>query len=131
VPTVLLADNDRAVSALLTEILAHAGFAVVHAHDGEQARAMARQPGLDVVVCDLDMPRMSGLEVLESMQGLAAVPPVVVISGYLDHGIMQRLTSLPYVRDVLRKPFDLLAFAARIRQLATSAAPDGAARSAM
>lgn len=116
--TVLIADNDRAVSALLTEILVHAGLAVQHAYDGEAARALVRQPGLAVVVCDLDMPRASGLEVIDSMADLEAPPPVVVISGYLDRDIVQRLTSRAYVRDVLRKPFDLLAFAARIRQLA-------------
>lgn len=124
---VLIADNDRAVSALLTEILVHAGLAVQHAYDGDAARAMVRLPGLAVVVCDLDMPRLSGIDVIESMGDLAPPPPVVVISGYLDHDITQRLTRLAYVRDVLRKPFDLLAFAARIRQLATPGASERAA----
>lgn len=116
--TVLLADNDRAVSALLTEILTRTGLAVAHAYDGDTARAMVRQPGLRAIVCDLDMPRTSGLEVLESMVDLCAAPPVVVISGYLDASIHERLRRLPFVREVLAKPFDLLAFAARIRQLA-------------
>ncbi len=116
--TVLLADNDRAVSALLTEILQHAGLAVVHAYDGEAARAMARDPAVAVVVCDLDMPKLSGAEVIASMADLPSPPAVVVISGYVDGSLQQRLGALPFVRDVLRKPFDLLAFAARVRQLA-------------
>ena len=123
---VLIADNDRAVSALLTEILERSGLVAEHAYDGEVARTMVRQAGLRVVVCDLDMPRASGLEVLESMRDLPCPPAVVVISGYLDAAISKRLAALPFVRDVLRKPFDLLAFAARIRQLAASDTAEGA-----
>lgn len=125
-PTVLIADNDRAVSALLTEILAHGGLVVQHAYDGDAARAMVRLPDLAVVVCDLDMPRVSGIDVIESMADLASPPPVVVISGYLDQDITARLARLPFVRDVLRKPFDLLAFAARIQELAAPGAGERA-----
>ena len=118
VTDVLIADNDGAISALLTEVLARSGLTVAHAFDGESARARVREPGLRVVVCDLDMPRASGLEVIESMADLEPVPPTVVISGFLDASITDRLARLSHVRAVLRKPFDLLAFAARVQQLA-------------
>ncbi len=120
VTAVLIADNDCAVSALLTEILVRIGLSPVHAFDGDTARIMARQPGLRVIVCDLDMPRVSGLEVLESLRDLANPPRAVVVSGYLDAEVQERLGKLPFVCDVLRKPFDLLAFAERVRQLATA-----------
>lgn len=115
---VLIADNDVAVSALLAEILMRSGLAVQQVFDGEAARARVREPWVRVLVCDLDMPRASGLEVLESMVDLPQAPPAVVISGYLDGAIVDRLSRLPHVREVLRKPFDLLAFAARVRDLA-------------
>lgn len=121
---VLIADNDRAVSALLTEILARTGLSVEHAYDGEAAQEMVRRGSYGVLVCDLDMPRASGLEVLESLRDLASPPAVVVISGYLDGEVAQRLGALPFVREVLRKPFDLLAFAGRIRALATPGGHD-------
>jgi DNA-binding response OmpR family regulator len=124
---VLLADNDRAVSALLTEILARAGVAVSHAYDGEAARELARDEAVRVLVCDLDMPRASGLDVLESLRDLATPPAVVVISGYLDAAVQVRLAALPFVRETLRKPFDLLAFATRVRDLAGVAALGDAA----
>lgn len=124
--SVLIADNDSSVSALLTQVLQRCGLSVAHAYDGEVARAMAREPGLRVMVCDLDMPRASGLDVLESLLDLPAPPSCIVISGYLDPAVHQRLQALPYVREVLRKPFDLLVFAARVQELAalpTVAAP--------
>lgn len=131
-PTVLLADNDRAVSALLTELLRRFGVAVEPAYDGEEAKAKARDPGIHAIVCDLDMPKASGVEVLESLADLASPPPAIVISGYIDEAVRQRLQRLPFVRDVLRKPFDLLAFAARVKRLATADgdAPPAAAAAA-
>jgi CheY-like chemotaxis protein len=119
-PTILLADNDRAVSSLLTELLRRFGVAVEPAYDGEEAKAKARLPGLDAIVCDLDMPKASGVEVLESLADLPSPLPAIVISGYIDEAVRQRLLRLPFVRDVLRKPFDLLAFAAKVKRIATA-----------
>jgi DNA-binding NtrC family response regulator len=101
---VLIADNDAAVSSLLTEILVRGGLTVQQAFDGVTAGALVRDPAVRVLVCDLDMPRASGLEVLESMLGMANAPAAVVISGYLDAAIADRLRRLPHVREVLRKP---------------------------
>jgi two-component system OmpR family response regulator len=127
---VLIADNDPAVSSLLREILERGGLSVRQAFDGDAARSLVRDPGVAVLVCDLDMPRASGLDVLESMTDLAPVPPAVVVSGYLDGAISERLRRLAHVRDVMRKPFDLLAFAARVRELATAGTTSPADRDA-
>ena len=116
--TVLIADNDRAVGGLLAEVLAQSGLTVASAFDGEEASRMARSAEVRVLVCDLDMPGKSGLEVLESLQDLSQPPKCVVISGYLDEKIEQRLRALPFVKEVMRKPFDLLVFAGVVRQLA-------------
>lgn len=112
-PLVLIADNDRAVSSLLGEVLARKGMRVAHAYDGEAAAAMAREPDVAVLVSDLDMPKRHGLEVLASLVDLPTPPPVIVVSGYLDRAIEAQLGRLPFVRAVLRKPFDLFAFADR------------------
>jgi CheY-like chemotaxis protein len=116
--TVLIADNDRAVGGLLAEVLAQSGLTTCSAFDGQEASRMARCAEVRVLVCDLDMPGMSGLEVLESLRDLPHPPKSVVISGYLDEKIEQRLRALPFVQEVMRKPFDLLAFAAVVRRLA-------------
>jgi CheY-like chemotaxis protein len=64
------------------------------------------------------MPRASGVEVVESLRGLASPPAVMVVSGYMDPAVESRLRALPFVREVLRKPFDLLMFARRVAELA-------------
>lgn len=119
--TVLIADNDRAVSGLLAEVLAQQGLRPRQAFDGEEARHMARDPGVTVLVCDLDMPGATGLEVLESLQDLEHPPAAVVVSGYLDAAIEARLRTMDYVHEVLRKPFDLLGFAGVVRELLATA----------
>jgi len=125
VTSVLIADNDCAVSNLLTQVLLRAGLAVGHAYDGESAIRQAHEPGVRVLVCDLDMPRVSGVEVLESLRGMDRPPATIVITGYLDQSVLERLQALPFVREVLRKPFDLLQFAARVQALL--APPEAAA----
>lgn len=124
VPVVLLADNDAAVSGLLAEVLRRSGVNVEQVFDGVSARDRVLAAVPDVLVCDLDMPKMSGIDVLEALRDLARQPPTLVISGYLDAPIEARLAALPFVREVLRKPFDLMAFAARVGVLAQ---PDGRA----
>ncbi len=116
-PSVLIADNDRAVNDLLSEVLARFGVPVCQAFDGRAASAMARNPEIRILVCDLDMPGASGIEVLESLADLARPPLAVVVSGYLDSGVRTRLAALSFVRAVFGKPFDLLSFAERVREL--------------
>ena len=65
-PSVLLADNDAAVSGLLAEVLRRSGVEVEQVFDGEAARRRASERVPDVLVCDLDMPKMSGIDVLEA-----------------------------------------------------------------
>lgn len=115
--SVLIADNDRSVGGLLADVLDRHGIPVARAFDGDAARVMARAESLRVVVCDLDMPGASGLEVVESLADLAQPPSVVVVSGYIDADVEASLQRWPFVRAILRKPFDLLAFAERVRGL--------------
>lgn len=118
VPTVLIADNDTEVSSLLADVLVRSGLSVQCCFDGEAASVMARAPGVRVLVCDLDMPRASGVEVVESLRGMPSPPAVVVVSGYMDPAVESRLAALAFVQGVLRKPFDLLDFARRVAELA-------------
>lgn len=121
--TVLLAENDVAVSSLLSQILRRAGLTVSQAFDGEAACLAVKESCPDLLVCDLDMPKKNGLSLLTELAHLPAPPPTMVVSGYLDASIGQQLTALPFVREVLRKPFDLLGFAAKVKLLAGVPSP--------
>ncbi len=117
-PLIVVADNDLAVSSLLCEVLRRAGLRVEAVFDGEQALASVARQQVSVFICDLDMPRRSGVEVVESLRTQPHPPATLVISGYLDEHTTQRLQSLAWVRGLLRKPFDLMLFAGQVRHLA-------------
>jgi CheY-like chemotaxis protein len=114
---VLIADNDRAVAGLLLEVTASLGCRVAAVHDGAAACALLQQQPVQVLVCDLDMPGRTGMEVVEWLRQQPERPLVVVVSGWLDAVAMARLQAQPHVAAVLRKPFDLRAYADLVRGL--------------
>ena len=126
VPPIVVADNDPNVNELLCAILARSGIASTPVFDGNAALAAARRSGVRVVVCDLDMPGASGLDVIGSLAALPEAPSVVVISGYVDADVASKLAAWPFVRGVLKKPFDLLRFATVVSELlaATGGSPE-------
>ncbi len=117
-PRVLLADNDRNVAAVLAAFLSRSGLAVEAVADGRAASDRLRRGDIALLICDLDMPVMSGDALLDELRGDRSCPPIVVISGYVDDASSARLSAHPAVREVLRKPFDVRAFAARAAELA-------------
>ena len=129
-PTVLVADNDPGVRSLLAEVVRRQGLTVRTADDGEAARTVLVAGGVDLLVCDLDMPRLSGGEVLTWLAAQPTQPAVVVVSGYIDAKVASDLQRLACVRAILRKPFDVLAFAQLVRGLAASEPPSATAAAA-
>lgn len=117
---VLIADNDPGVQQLLAEVLRRQGFAVTTADDGLVARDLLQPGAFAVLVCDLDMPRCSGNELLSWLARQPGAPPCIVVSGFLDETTARSLADLPCVRALLRKPFDVFAFAATVRRLAAA-----------
>jgi CheY-like chemotaxis protein len=123
---VLIADNDQGVRSLLVEVVRRLGCEVREAADGAAAQALMQVEPVQVLVCDLDMPRMSGEQLLDWVARQPSPPATVVVSGYLDAPLTARLRALPPVRALLRKPFDVLEFAALVRRLGDPARSESA-----
>lgn len=66
--TVLVVEDEPAVALALTDTLAKEGFAVLSAHDGEEGLTQALASHPDIVVTDLKMPVMTGLEMIEKIR---------------------------------------------------------------
>ncbi len=105
-PQILIIDDERAIRKTLTEILSYEGYEVSEAPDGEAGLLMAKEKAFDAIFCDIKMPRMDGLEVLEKLRELRPDTPVIMISG---HGTIE--TAVEAVKkgayDYLAKPPDL------------------------
>jgi len=77
---VLVVDDDRALRHALVAMLDTAGFSTASAADGASALSQIRKNPFDLIVLDLGLPRVSGLEVLAEIQKLASPPKVIVVT---------------------------------------------------
>jgi signal transduction histidine kinase/ActR/RegA family two-component response regulator len=95
-PTVGVVDDDVALVEVVTESLRVRGFHVVKATDGVQALALAKAHPLDLLILDLQMPRMSGWQVLEAIRSdpVTSSLPVIMLTGWAEEGDRIRALSL-------------------------------------
>lgn len=103
---ILIIDDERAIRKTLNEILGYEGFKVDEAADGEEGWKMFTEKNYDVVLCDIKMPKLDGLEFLTRAAAKSPDVPVIMISG---HGTIE--TAVDAVKkgayDYVAKPPDL------------------------
>ena len=79
--SILVVDDDPSIRALIRLYLESAGYGVVEAADGRRAMAVLGGQAVDLVILDIFMPEMDGLEVLQELRGYCASCKVMAISG--------------------------------------------------
>jgi CheY-like chemotaxis protein len=80
---VLVVDDDKAVRNAIKTVLEHQGYDVVLAEDGRSGIAAVQENSFDVVIVDIFMPGMDGLETIRAFNKHAPTVPVIAISGFL------------------------------------------------
>ena len=119
-PTVLVIEDEVEVNALLDELLTHFGYVALFALTGAEGLDLARRQEPDLVLLDLGLPDMSGIEVIKELRGWSAAP-LLVLSGTSRRG--SRADALDAgADDFLQKPFDSRELAARLRAVSRRAA---------
>ncbi|NMC99203.1 MAG: sigma-54-dependent Fis family transcriptional regulator [Bacteroidales bacterium] len=104
--SILIVDDERSIRNSLKEILEHEDFIIETAESGHQALEILKQKQADLVLCDIKMPQMDGIELLEILQKEYSSTPVVMISGHGDiETAVECLKKGAY--DFLQKPLDL------------------------
>jgi DNA-binding response OmpR family regulator len=113
--TILLVDDEDSVQKLLTYPLERDGFRVVQARDGEQALKMFGDERIDLVVLDLMLPRVDGLEVCKRLRAGSNVPIIMLTARgeELDKVLGLELGA----DDYITKPFSIREFRSRVRAL--------------
>ena len=103
---ILVIDDERSIRNSMKDILQYEGYEVVLAENGMEGLVSVKSEKPDVVFCDIKMPKMEGIEVLERIKEFSADTPVIMISG---HGIID--TAIEAIRkgayDFIEKPLDL------------------------
>ena len=105
-PKILVIDDEKSIRNTLKDILEYEKFEVVLAEDGIEGLELAENTKFDVILCDIKMPRMDGLEVLEKLMAKNPDNTVVMISG---HGTVE--TAVEAIKkgayDFISKPPDI------------------------
>ena len=116
---VLLVDDEPAICALLLRLIDWEGLNLVcvgTAGDGLEAQNMIRQHQPDIVITDIQLPGMTGLELIESVVGQGGAPRFIVVSGFREFEYAQRALRFG-VEDYLLKPIDQEEINVVLRQL--------------
>src|SRR5688500_14600393 len=103
---ILIIDYEKAIRKTLSEILSYEGYKIEEAGDGEEGLKRFREKTYDVVLCDIKMPKLDGIEFLDKAREANPDVPVIMISG---HGTIE--TAVEAVKkgayDYIAKPPDL------------------------
>jgi len=112
-PTVLVVDDEPKIAQLARDYLEHAGFAVLTAGDGPSALQSVRTRHPDLIVLDLGLPGLDGLEVMRSIRSSGTTPIVVLTARDTE---LDKLLGLELgADDYVTKPFSPRELVARVR----------------
>lgn len=112
----LLVEDEEELAAIISKGLRKSGYAVDNAYDGEEALYFYEVNEYDLIILDLNLPKLDGLEVLNKMRKRDSSIKVIILSARSD--IEDRVIGLDMgANDYLIKPFDFKELEARIRML--------------
>ncbi|MEI7568120.1 MAG: response regulator transcription factor [Alcaligenaceae bacterium] len=121
---ILIAEDDSILTDGLTRSLRQSGYAVDAVSDGIAADAALMAQEFDLLILDLGLPRMSGLEVLSKLRARQSRLPVLILTA--ADSVEQRVKGLDHgADDYMAKPFSLSELEARVRALARRGAGGG------
>jgi DNA-binding response OmpR family regulator len=113
---VLVADDERQIRDLLSEFLTSEGYEVLLASDGEEATGLAEREYPDVILLDVKMPGIDGIEVCKRLKAEPKTQfiPVIMITGYVDNKMAAIEAGAD---DFVNKPIDLVELAVRLKSI--------------
>ena len=119
--TILIVEDDLAVCEILGKMLSKQGYCTLKAESGKQAIRMSTSSQLDLVVLDLNLPDIEGLEVLKHIKAQKQNIPVIIVTAYGSREIVRSAMEIGAF-DFLTKPFDVHHICAVIKEALTSQA---------
>jgi DNA-binding response OmpR family regulator len=118
--TILLVDDEDAIQSLLTYPLERDGYRVVQARDGDEALDRFAEEEIDLVVLDIMLPRVDGLEVCRRLRAESTVP-IIMLTARDDE--LDKVLGLELgADDYITQPFSIREFRSRVRALLRRAA---------
>ena len=119
---VLVVDDEKLIVKGIRFSLEQDGMEVTCAYDGEEALEMAKQIEFDMILLDIMLPKMNGLEVCQQIREFSNVPIIMLTAKGED---MDKIMGLEYgADDYITKPFNILEVKARIKAIMRRASKD-------
>jgi DNA-binding response OmpR family regulator len=113
-PRILLVDDEQPIQTLLSFPLQRDGYEVVHASDGREAMARFSEQSFDLVVLDLMLPRMDGLEVCKRLRANGSTVPIIMLTAKSEE--IDKVLGLELgADDYITKPFSMREFRSRVK----------------
>ena len=125
----LVVDDEKLIVKGIRFSLEQDGMEVECAYDGEEALNMIRNESFDIVLLDLMLPKLSGLEVCQQVREFSKVPIIMITAQGED---MDKIMGLEYgADDYITKPFNILEVKARIKAISRRLTSDQPAKAAV
>jgi DNA-binding NtrC family response regulator len=105
-PKILIVEDDSATAWALEQSLSDEGYAITSVDSAEKALAALRQQAFELVITDLRLPRMDGLELVRRVQARKSKAPVIVVTAYGNEETQRRLEESG-VHATFAKPFQM------------------------
>lgn len=113
---ILVAEDDRNLSRSMDTWLTLEGFQVITVYNGEEALNKLLNQNYDLLITDISMPKLNGIELINRIRQINAFIPIMVISGKLNHELIDDLRKMS-VKYILPKPIKPVDFRNMIGQL--------------
>jgi two-component system alkaline phosphatase synthesis response regulator PhoP len=121
--TILVVDDEPSIAQIAGDYLRHGGFGVITASNGPDALALARAQRPDLIVLDLGLPRMDGIEVAKTLRREGDIP-IIMLTARIEES--DRLAGLELgADDYITKPFSPRELVARVRSVLRRVDPGG------
>jgi two-component system alkaline phosphatase synthesis response regulator PhoP len=121
---VLVVEDDEAMAVALQDGFSYEGHEVVRASDGEEALRIAREEAPEIMILDVMLPKMTGLEVCKRLRGEGSTLPIIMLTARgqeIDKVLGLKLGADDYVT----KPFSFMELMARVEAVLRRSQPDG------
>jgi CheY-like chemotaxis protein len=105
--TILVVDDELDIREMLELALSFGGHEVISAEGGQRAVELARARRIDLVICDIKMPGMDGVQAISALRHVDPAMTILVATGYLSPDTIEECVQLG-VKVFLRKPFTMV-----------------------
>lgn len=110
---ILLVEDDREISQLVTSHLEQENFIVYRAFDGEEALTLLEKNEVDIILLDLMLPKLSGMDLLKRIRATSVIPVLIISAKGSD---IDKVLGLGFgADDYISKPFSMIELTARVQ----------------